>query len=111
MSSINIANNFGLIINDNAAHSSISGMTSNFLKKMFKCDAIAEELEDSKAKDTKTAKQAKGIPLLDYLIPLDGSLQPIDFKIESLGKNYIDNPIFSFNFHGKIYLPPPEVLV
>jgi hypothetical protein len=111
MSSINIANNFGLIINENAAQGSISGITCNFLKKIFKCDAIPEELEDSKTKDSKTTKLAKGIPSMDYLIPLDASLHPVDFQIESVGKNYIDNPVFSFGFHGKIHLPPPQIIV
>jgi len=111
MSSINIANNFGLIINENAAQGSISGITCNFLKKIFKCDAIPEELEDSKTKDSKTTKLAKGIPSMDYLIPLDASLHTVNFQIESVGKNYIDNPIFSFGFHGKIHLPPPQIIV
>ena len=111
MSSINIANNFGLIINENAAQGSISGITCNFLKKIFKCDAITEELEDSKTKDSKTTKLAKGIPSMDYLIPLDASLHPVDFQIESAGKSYIDNPVFSFGFHGKIHLPPPQIIV
>jgi len=111
MSSINIANSFGLIINENAAQGSISGITCNFLKKIFKCDAIPEELEDSKTKDSKTTKLAKGIPSMDYLIPLDASLHPVNYQIESGGKNYIDNPIFSFGFHGKIHLPPPQIIV
>lgn len=111
MSSINIANSFGLIINENAAQGSISGITCNFLKKIFKCDAITEELEDSKTKDSKTTKLAKGIPSMDYLIPLDASLHPVDFQIESAGKSYIDNPVFSFGFHGKIHLPPPQIIV
>jgi hypothetical protein len=111
MSSINIANSFGLIINENAAQGSISGITCNFLKKIFKCDAITEELEDSKTKDSKTTKLAKGILSMDYFIPLDASLHPVNFQIESVGKNYIDNPIFSFGFHGKIHLPPPQIIV
>jgi hypothetical protein len=111
MSSINIANSFGLIINENAAQNSISGITCNFLKKILKCDAISEELEDSKTKDSKTAKLAKGIPSMDYIIPLDASLHPVDFQIESAGKNYIDNPIFSFGFHGEIHLPPPQIVI
>lgn len=111
MSSINIANTFGLIINDNAGQHSVSGMTCNFLKKIFKCDAITEEEVDTKTKDCKTTKLAKGIPSLDYLVPLDASLHYIDFQIETAGKNYIDNPIFSFGFHGKIHLPPPQILI
>lgn len=111
MSSINIANTFGLVINDSAGQNSVSAMTCNFLKKIFKCDAIPEELEDCKTKDTKTTKLAKGIPSLDYLVPVDASLHTIDFQIESAGKNYIDNPIFSFAFHGKIHLPPPQILI
>ncbi|OXA93173.1 hypothetical protein B0A66_07835 [Flavobacterium hercynium] len=111
ISSMNISNSVGRIINDNAEVQTVKGMTCNFLKKIFKCDAIPEEVDDYKTKDSKTAKLAKGIPLLDYLIPLDTPLPGLYFYMESKGKNYINNPIFSFGFHGKIHLPPPEFIV
>ena len=111
MSSINLSNNFSQIINDNAQVNSVKGMTCNFLKKIFKCDGIPEELDDYETKDAKTTKLAKGIVLLDYLVPHDAAIAGLYFKNGSKRKNYIDNPLFLFAFHGKIYLPPPEVIV
>jgi len=111
MSSINLSNNFGRIINENADVHSIKGITCNFLKKMFKCTGIAEEVDDYETKDTKAAKPGKGIVLLDYLIPLHTSLSPLNIQIGSKGKNYIENPLFSFGFHGKIHLRPPQRFV
>lgn len=111
LSSINISSSFGRIINNNTELSSVKGMACNFLKKIFKCDGIPEELDDYETKDSKTTKLAKGILLLEYLIPLDASVPGLYFKIGSKGKNYIDNPIFSFGFHGKIHLRPPRVNV
>lgn len=111
MSSINLSNNFSQIINDNAGVNSVKGITCNFLKKIFKCDGIPEELDDYKTKDAKTTKLAKGIILLDYLVPHNASLAGLYFKNGSKRKNYIDNPLFLFAFHGKIYLPPPEMIV
>lgn len=110
MSSINISNNFGRIINENADVHSVKGITCSFLKKMFKCTGIVEEVDDYETKDTKTAK-LKGIVLLDYLVPLHTGLLQLNLKIESKRKNYIENPIFSFGFHGKIHLRPPQNLV
>lgn len=107
MSSINISNTFGRIINDNSETHSVKGITCNFLKKIFKCDGIPEELDDYETKDTKTAKFAKGILLLEYLLPLDASLPGLYFKMGAKEKNYKNKPIFSFGFHGKIHVPPP----
>lgn len=111
MSSINLSDNFSQIINGNAEVSSVKGMTCNFLKKIFKCDGITEELDDYETKDAKTTKLAKGIILLEYLVPLDASVARLYFKNGPKRKNYIDNPVFLFAFHGKIYLPPPEMIV
>lgn len=107
LSSINISNNFGRIINENADVHSVKGITCNFLKKIFKCTGIVEEVDDYETKDTKTAK-LKGIVLLDYLVPLHAALPQFSLKIESKRKNYIENSIFSFGFHGKIHLRPPQ---
>lgn len=111
MSSINIAYTFDRIINENTEAHSVKKMTCNFLKKIFKCDGVPEELDDYKTKETKAPKLAKGSPSLDYLVPLDTSLPNLYFQKESQGKNYIDNPIFSFGFHGKIHLPPPQNII
>lgn len=111
MSSINISSSFSQIINNNTEVDSVKGITCNFLKKIFKCDRIAEELDDYETKDTKTAKLAKGIVLLDYLVPFDAFLPGLYLQIASKAKNYTDNPVFLFAFHGKIYLPPPEMIV
>lgn len=111
ISSINVSNSFGRIIADNTETGTVKGMTCNFLKKIFKCDGIPEELDDYETKETKATKIAKGVPLLDYLIPLNTSLSVLYFQISSNRKNYIDNQIFSFGFHGKIHLPPPRFIV
>ncbi|KQB39445.1 hypothetical protein RC62_1126 [Flavobacterium aquidurense] len=111
LSSINISGNISQIINDNSETHSVKGITCNLLKKIFKCDGIPEELDDYETKDTKTAKLAKGTFLLDYLIPLDTSITPLYFIIDSKGENHIDNPIFSFGFYGKIHLRPPRAIL
>nr|WP_294921938.1 hypothetical protein [uncultured Flavobacterium sp.] len=111
ISSINISNSFGRIIADNAKTDSVSGITCNFLKKIFHCDEFQEELDDYETKETKNTKLAKGIPIMDYLVPLDSSLSVLYFQINTKGKNYIDNPIFSFGFHGKIHLRPPQIII
>lgn len=102
---------FSRLINNYSVENTFKGMTCNLLKKIFKCDGIPEELDDYETKDTKTTKLAKGIPLLEYLVPIDASVPGLYFKIGSKGKNYIDNPIFSFGFHGKIHLRPPRVII
>jgi hypothetical protein len=99
------------MINENTGSHSVERIACNFLKKIFKCDGIPEELDDYKTKETKAPKLAKGIPSLDYLVPLDTALPNLYVQKESQGKNYIDNPIFSFGFHGKIHLPPPENII
>ncbi|KRB59618.1 hypothetical protein ASD98_00400 [Flavobacterium sp. Root186] len=111
MSSINVSGTFSRIIKENTENHSVKGITCNLLKKIFKCDGIPEELDDYEAKDTKTTKLAKGIPLLEYLVPLDASIPGFYFQNDLKGKNYIDNPIFSFGFHGKIHLPPPRFII
>lgn len=111
MSSINMSGTFSRLINNYSVENTFKGMTCNLLKKIFKCDGIPEELDDYETKDTKTTKLAKGIPLLEYLVPIDASVPGLYFKIGSKGKNYIDNPIFSFGFHGKIHLRPPRVII
>jgi len=108
MSSMNMSNSLSQIIKENTEQHSIKGMTCNFLKKIFKCDGITEEKNDFESKDAKTAKVAKGIPSLDYLIPLHASLPGLYFKTETKGKNHIDNPVFLFSFYGKIHLRPPQ---
>ncbi|WP_228526595.1 MULTISPECIES: hypothetical protein [unclassified Flavobacterium] len=105
---MNISNNLSQIIKENTEQDSIKGIACNFFKKIFKCDGITEEKNDFESKDAKTTKVAKGIPSLDYLIPLHPSLPGLYFKTETKGKNHIDNPIFSFGFHGKIHLRPPQ---
>ncbi|RED26823.1 hypothetical protein BD847_0748 [Flavobacterium cutihirudinis] len=111
MSSINMSGTFSRLINNYSVENTFKGMTCNLLKKIFKCDGIPEELDDYETKDTKTTKLAKGIPLLEYLVPIDASVPGLYFKMGSKGKNYIDNPIFSFGFHGKIHLRPPRVII
>lgn len=111
LSSINISGTIGRILNNRTEVHSVKGMACDFLKKIFKCDAIPEELDDYKTKDSKTTKLAKGTPLLDYLVPLDASVPGLYFELETKSKNYISNPIFSFGFHGKIHLRPPQFIV
>lgn len=111
MSSINVSGTFGRIINNNTETHSVKGMTCNFLKKIFKCDGIPEELDDYETKDTKTTKLAKGIPLLEYLVPAHTTLAGYSFQLRAKEKNYIDNSVFSFGFHGKIDIPPPRVII
>ncbi|WP_230407988.1 hypothetical protein [Flavobacterium hydrocarbonoxydans] len=108
MSSINISSSFERLINDNTEVNSVKGITCNFLKKIFKCDGIVEELDDYETKDSKTNKLSKGIPSLDYLIPVDNSISSLDFKTASNKKNYTRNPVFLFGFYGKIHLRPPQ---
>ncbi|MBF4493352.1 hypothetical protein IR010_12455 [Flavobacterium sp. MR2016-29] len=108
MSSINISSTFSRVVQQNSETHSVKGMTCNFLKKMFKCDGIPEELDETK--DSKTAKLAKGILLLEYLVPLNATIPSLYVQIKSKGENYINNPIFSFGFHGKIHLPPPRIV-
>lgn len=111
MSSINISDNFDQLVSYNVETDSIKGMTCNFLKKMFKCDGIAEELDDYETKDSKTAKLGKIILPLDYLVPANTSLTDLYFPSGFEVENYIDNPIFSFGFHGKIHLRPPQYII
>ncbi|WP_242661187.1 hypothetical protein [Flavobacterium johnsoniae] len=111
MSSVNISSSFGRLINNNTETHSVKGMTCSFLKKIFKCDGIPEELDDYETKETKTTKLAKGVPLLEYLVPAYTSLAGFPFPLKAQGKNYIDNSVFSFGFHGKIDLPPPRVII
>ncbi|WP_243739200.1 hypothetical protein [Flavobacterium sp. 245] len=99
---------FARIVNNNTEQHSVKGMTCNFLKKIFKCDSISEELDDYETKETKTTKQAKGIPLFEYIMPFDSSMANLYFQANAKDKKYIDNPIFSFGFHGKIHLRPPQ---
>lgn len=110
ISSINLSNSVALIINNNTEIHSVKGIACNFLKKIFKCDRIAEEVDDYEKKESKNTKLAKGMPLLDYIVPLDTSMPGFNFQKNQNKKNYIDNPIFSFGFHGKIHLRPPQVL-
>ncbi|MBW1655263.1 hypothetical protein GSY47_07700 [Flavobacterium quisquiliarum] len=109
ISSLNISNGVSRIINANAETYTVKGITCNFLKKIFKCDGIPEELDDYKTKDTKTAKLGKGIPAMEYLISAESLMPNLYFLIEQKGKKYIDNTNFSFGFHGKIDIPPPRV--
>lgn len=109
ISSLNISNSFGRIINDNAETYTVKGIACNFLKKVFNCDGITEELDDYETKDTKTAKLTKGIPAMEYLISLESAMPKLYFLKEQKGKNYINNTIFSLGFHGKIHLPPPQL--
>ncbi|MGO4773254.1 hypothetical protein ACEN2I_16445 [Flavobacterium sp. W22_SRS_FK3] len=111
MSSINLADNFDRLVSYNVATDSIEGMTCNFLKKMFKCDGIAEEQDDYETKDSKTAKLGKSILLLDYLVPVNTSLNNLFFPSGFKIKSYIENPVFSFGFHIKIHLQPPQIIV
>ncbi|MCP2029665.1 hypothetical protein L1276_004859 [Flavobacterium sp. HSC-32F16] len=111
MSSINLSGTFGRIVNNNSEVHSVKGLTCNFLKKIFKCDGIPEELDDYETKDTKTTKLAKGILLLEYLVPSHTTMAGCSFQLKEQGKNYIDNSVFSFGFHGKIDIPPPRVII
>lgn len=109
ISSLNISSSFGRIINDNAETYTVKGIACNFLKKVFKCDGIPEEVDDYETKEAKTAKLAKGSLSMEYLIAIESSMPNLYFLKEQKGKNYIDNTIFSFGFHGKIHLPPPRL--
>ena len=110
ISSINISNSFSQIINDNIETESIKGIACNILKKMFKCDAIPEEIDDYETKESKTTKLAKSILLMDYLVP-SNTCADLYFPSGLKAKNYIDNPVFSFGFHGKIHLRPPQIII
>lgn len=110
ISSINIANSFSETINSTTELHSLKGMTCNLLKKIFKCDSTIEELEDFKTKDCKTVKLAKGIPLLDYLIPAEAYLPKLCAQLETASRNYMANKMFSFGFHGRINVPPPRIV-
>lgn len=90
---------------------SIEGIAGNLLKKIFQCEGIAEELEEFGAKECKTLKLAKGLALQDYLLPIDSSWFRMQFQIEATPRNYKENPIFQFDFHGTIQVPPPEIIV
>lgn len=111
ISSINLSNSVVLIINNNTEVHSVKGIACNFLKKMFKCDRISEELDEYEKKDSKTTKLAKGMPSLDYIVPLDTSVPGLHFQTKDNRKNYQGNPLFSFGFYGKIYLRPPLSIV
>lgn len=108
ISSMNISNTL-LQNHDVADVHSLKGMACHLLKKVFKCDASVEELEDFKTKDCKTVKVSKGIPLLDYLIPSDAYLPKLCLQLETASRNYMANKMFSFGFHGKIVVPPPRM--
>lgn len=111
ISSINIGSTFSETINSETELHSLKGMTCNLLKKIFKYDSAIEELEDFKTKDCKTVKLAKGLPLLDYIIPADAYLPKIRLQLETARKNYRANKIFSLDFHGRIHVPPPRMVV
>ena len=110
ISSINISSSFAETINSGTELHSLKGMTCNLLKKIFKCDSAIEELEDFKTKDCKTIKLAKGIPLLDYLMPSDDCLPKMYLQIETASRNYMANKMFTFGFHGRIQVPPPRII-
>ncbi len=111
MNSINFSGTFARIVNNNTEQHSVKGITCNFLKKIFKCDRISKELDDYETKESKTTKQAKGIPLFEYIIPFDSSIANLYFQVTAKTNKYINNPIFSFGFHGKIHLRPPQNIV
>ena len=86
LSSINVSGTFSRIIKENAETHSVKGIACNLLKKIFKCDGIPEELDDYETKDTKTTKLAKGIVVLEYLVPVDASVPGFSFQNDLKGK-------------------------
>ncbi|PXY41417.1 hypothetical protein DMB65_08440 [Flavobacterium cheongpyeongense] len=111
INSINLSNSFGRIITDNAQTDTITGLTCNFLKKIFNCDGIPEEVDDYEKKEAKTTKLVKASLPLDYLIPSDSSLAVLYFQTGANKQSDTDNAMFLFGFHGKIHLPPPRFTV
>lgn len=110
ISSITISRSLLPTINDSTSLQSIEGMAGNFFKKVFQCEGIAEELEEFGAKECKTLKLAKGLALQDYLLPMDASWFRMQFQIEATPRNYKENPVFKFDFHGTIQVPPPRIM-
>ncbi|WP_246074141.1 hypothetical protein [Flavobacterium daemonense] len=108
MNSANISGTLSRIINNNTEQYSVKGMTCNFLKKIFKCDRISGELDDYETKENKSTKLGKGMPLFEYIIPFDAAISSLYFQVDAKGKKYLNNPISSLGFHGKIHLRPPQ---
>lgn len=110
ISSINISRSLLPTINDATSFHSIESIAGNFFKKIFQCEAIAEELEELGSNECKTLKLAKGVALQDYLLPSDASWFRMQFQIEASPRNYKNNPAFEFDFHGTIQVPPPRIM-
>lgn len=108
VSSINISRSFSETLNNTVELHSLKGMTCDLLKKIFKCEGITEEVEDYNTKESKTGKFSKGIPLSDYLIPSNSLGLRMRFQIDSDVRNYKNNRIILFDFHGRIHVPPPK---
>lgn len=110
ISSINISQSLRPTINKTSVFNSIEGIAGNFLKKIFQCEGIAEEVEEFGAKECKALKLAKGLSLQDYLLPLDNSWLRIQFQLKSFHRNYKSNPFYKLDFHGTIQVPPPKIM-
>lgn len=111
MSSINIPNSFGGLIDKNAERHCIIGKTCQVLKKIFKCDGMPEELDDYETCKTKTDKSSKGLQLLEYLVPINTSLPHINSYAIKNSKGYGHDLAIPVNSYSKIHLPPPESII
>lgn len=111
MSSINIPNSFGRFIDKNSELHCIMGKTCQIFKKLFKCDAMPEELDDYEACKAKTDKNCKGLQLAEYVVPIYTSLPYIYSHPITNGEVYGHDLAVPLNFYSKIHLPPPEVIL
>lgn len=106
INSINLSENLFRACNDySQVHS--HKRVIDFFKLLFQEEGITEDLEEFGAKESKSLKQAK-VTFSEYLLPLDASW--FKFKYQKLlSKNYKDNPVFEFDFHLDILVPPPRL--
>lgn len=110
ISSINVSRSLFPENTDVFSVHSVEGMTLNLIKKIFQCEGISEELEEFGAKESKTLKLAKGLALQDYLLPVDASWLKMHLVLISSSRNYRSSPVFEFDFHGTIQVPPPKLV-
>lgn len=110
LSSVNISRSLFPENDATVSLNSVEDMTRNLLKKIFQCEGISEELEEFGAKESKTLKLSKGIALQDFLLPADVLCLKIQLGYAANSRNYSSNPIFNFDFHGTIQVPPPQII-
>lgn len=110
VSSINPSNTFGNLLRQDAPSYSATGMVTNILKKLFKCDGCPEELEELDAK-LKLEKENKGLFFSDYFMPEPGYVLNEFVRASVKGKRIVSPFFIISDFHTKIHLPPPEFTV